>query len=88
MELHNYMEDAVSKSINKILDKHENICKCDKCKLDITAIALNNLTPQYTVTEKGKLYTKVKEMEPQYEADIVREITKAIKVVSTQPRHE
>ena len=88
MELHNYMEDAVDKLLDKIIDRHENVCKCDKCKLDIKAIALNNLKPCYTVTEKGKLYTKVKEMEPQYEVDIIREITKAIKIVSTEPRHE
>lgn len=88
MELHNYMEDAVNKNIDRILDRHKNVCKCDKCKLDIKAIALNNLPPRYTVTEKGKLYTKVREMEPQYEVDIVREITKAIKIVSSHPRHE
>ncbi len=88
MELHNYMEDAVSKNIEKVLSKYDNICKCNKCKLDIAAIALNNLPTYYTVTEKGMLYSKVKELEPQYEVDIVREITKAIKVVSKQPHHE
>ncbi|SCG83300.1 hypothetical protein DW1_1730 [Proteiniborus sp. DW1] len=88
MELHNYMEDAVSKNIDRILDRYKNVCKCNKCKLDITAIALNNLPPRYTVTEKGKLFTKVRELEPQYEVDIIREITKAIKIVSTQPHHE
>lgn len=88
MELHNYMEGAVSKNIEQILNRYDGVCKCTKCKLDIAALALNNLPPQYTVTEKGKLFTKVKEMDAQYEVDIFREITKAIEVVSKQPRHE
>ncbi len=88
MNLYNYMEDAVFRLLDQVLDKYNNICKCTKCKLDIAALALNNLPPQYTVTEKGKLFTKVKEMEAQYEVDIIREITKAIEVVANKPRHE
>ncbi|WP_352168769.1 late competence development ComFB family protein [Proteiniborus sp. MB09-C3] len=88
MELHNYMEDVVYRTIEKILEKDNNTCKCMKCKLDIAALALNNLPPQYTVTEKGILFTKVKEMEKQYEVDVIREIIKAIAVVSSKPHHE
>lgn len=88
MRLHNYMEDIVCKYLEQVLDKHNNICKCKKCKLDIMAIALNNLTPLYTVTGKGKLFSKVKGMEKQFEADIVKEITKAIIIVSNSPQHD
>lgn len=88
LELHNYMEDVIFKYVDRVLSKYNNVCKCTKCKLDIAALALNNLPPQYTVTKKGKLFTKVKEMETQYEVDIVREITKAIEIVSKEPHHE
>ncbi|WP_352420017.1 late competence development ComFB family protein [Proteiniborus sp.] len=88
MNLHNSMEDVVYRYLDSVLSKYNNVCKCTKCKLDIVALALNNLPPQYTVTEKGKLFTKVKEMEAQYEVDIVREITKAIEIVSRKPHHE
>src|SRR5690554_5124717 len=82
VKLHNSMEDIVYRYVDKVLNKHKDVCKCPICKLDVCALALNNLPPKYTVTEKGKLYIKVKEMEPQYEVDVVREITKAIEIVS------
>lgn len=87
MKLHNYMEDTVKRCLDKMIDRYENICKCNKCKLDISAIALNNLPPRYVVTEQGKLFTKVDEMEPQYDVDITREIAKAIQIVSKSPHH-
>ncbi|MFV9511444.1 late competence development ComFB family protein [Tepidibacillus sp. LV47] len=88
MKLYNYMEELVYRYIDEVLKKYKNVCKCEKCRLDMTAYALNNLPPQYTVTEKGKLFTKVKEMESQYGVDIIREVTKAIEVVSKEPRHQ
>ncbi|MFA5524045.1 MAG: late competence development ComFB family protein [Tissierellales bacterium] len=88
MELHNCMEDAVKKNVERILKGYNSVCNCPKCKLDITAVALNNLPPQYTVTDKGKLFTKVKEMDAQYKVDIYREVTKAIELVSRHPHHE
>ncbi len=88
MELHNYMENAVKRCLNKMIVKYDNICKCDKCKLDMSALALNNLPPKYIVTEKGELFTKVTEMDPQYDVDVTRELTKAIQIVSGSPRHD
>lgn len=88
MKLHNYMEDVVFRYVDEILNKYNNVCKCTRCRLDIIALTLNNLPPQYTVTEKGILFKKVNEMEAQYEVDIVREIAKAMEVVSKKPHHE
>lgn len=87
MRLHNCMETAVINMTSHILKKQENICTCEKCKLDIVAIALNNLPPKYVVSEKGEVYTKIKEMEAQFDVDIIKELTKAIEIVSKNPRH-
>lgn len=88
MELYNYMEETVLRYIDQVLEKYNNICKCEKCILDMAAIALNNLPPEYTVTDKGKLFTKVKEMEAQHGVNIIREVTKAVEIVSKNPKHE
>lgn len=88
MELRNLMEDVVKDTINKLLSEDENICHCDKCKLDIAAIALNNLKPKYVVTEKGHLYGKVDTMNYQFDADLIKEITKAMQIVKKQPHHD
>lgn len=87
MNLHNTMEKAVFNIIDNVLNKRDDICKCDKCKLDIIAIVLNNLPPKYVVTEKGELYSRVNEMEIQFGADIIKEIVKAVDIVLKSPRH-
>jgi len=81
------MEQAVFNVLNKLLKNRDDICVCEKCKMDIAAIALNNLPTKYVVTEKGELYTKVNEMEIQFEADIIKELVKAIEIVSNDVRH-
>ncbi|MDD5668886.1 MAG: late competence development ComFB family protein [Candidatus Omnitrophica bacterium] len=49
--------------------------------------ALNRLPPNYVVTEKGRLYTKLSEQGIQFKADVVKELTKAIQRVSKNPMH-
>ena len=88
MELNNYMEYTVKKNLDRALKKYNDICKCERCQLDIMAIALNNLKPKYIVSQKGELYSKVEEMDPQYDVDIIRELTRAINVVSKSPHHD
>ncbi|MCF6465628.1 late competence development ComFB family protein [Clostridium sp. Cult2] len=88
MELRNLMEDEVLYAINRILKDKEDICTCNKCKLDIAALTLNNLKPKYVVTEKGELYGKVNTLNYQFDADLITEIVKAIEIVRNEPRHE
>jgi competence protein ComFB len=88
MELRNYKELAVDHVLPNLLRAFPDICKCDKCLMDIKAIALNNLEPQYVVTDKGSLYAQVKEMSLQYEANIMKAVLDGISVVSDNPRCE
>jgi competence protein ComFB len=88
MELKNYMEDIVWQSLDRILDRHEDICKCKKCRYDIVALALNFLPPRYVVTAAGETFTRIKTLEQQFGVDIVTAITNAIIIVSNRPRHE
>ena len=64
-----------------------NVCTCDKCLLDIAAIALNDLPPKYIVTEKGELYSKIDTLRQQFEVDVIAAITKAAVLVKRNPRH-
>lgn len=88
MELKNLMEDEVLDMIDRIITDRDDICKCDKCRLDIAAIALNRLQPKYVVTDKGRLYAKAESLNYQNEANIIIEITRAIKIVGENPHHE
>ena len=74
-QLKNYMEEAVFNQMEEVLDGID-VCKCEKCVLDITAIALNSLPTKYIVSEKGELYSKVEALRNQFEVDIIAAITK------------
>ncbi|MFH1248392.1 MAG: late competence development ComFB family protein [Candidatus Omnitrophota bacterium] len=87
MEIHNYMEDMVSDSLEELLSQKEDVCKCQKCKLDMMVWALNRLSPKYVVSDKGRFYTKLDGEEIQFKTDVVRELTKAMLNVSKNPRH-
>ncbi len=86
-KLRNFMEEAVIHKTNDVL-KIMNICKCEKCKLDIIAIALNDLPSKYVVTQIGELYMKVGELAQQFEVDIETAIVKAVVQVSKNPKHD
>lgn len=87
LKVYNYMEYIVSDELEKLLASTEALCKCQKCKLDITAWALNRLPPKYIVSEKGRIYTKLDEQNMQFRVDVIRELTKAILYVSKNPHH-
>lgn len=88
MRLKNYMEDAVRNTLEELLEKRSNVCKCSRCRLDIIAFALNHLPPKYVVTDKGHTYTRVAEMAQQFGTDLVVALSKAIKHVNKNPRHD
>lgn len=84
--LKNYMEEVVFSLIEEILEDI-NMCKCEKCLLDIAAIALNDLPPKYVVTEQGELFSKVSILKNQFEVDVIAAITKAAVLVKRNPKH-
>lgn len=85
-QLKNYMEEIVFYQMKDVL-ADINVCKCEKCMMDIAAIALNDLPTKYIVTEKGELYSKINILMQQFEVDVVSAITKAAVLVKRNPRH-
>ncbi len=87
MELKNYMEIVVRDVVEEELKKiDEEWAKDERRKLDVMALILNRLPARYVVTEKGRIMTKIKETEVQFQADILREMVRAIKIVRDNPR--
>ncbi|MBU1086424.1 MAG: late competence development ComFB family protein [Candidatus Omnitrophica bacterium] len=86
MELKNYMEIVVEDAVDKELARlNEDWTKSHKCKLDIMAMILNRLPARYIVTDKGRIMTKITETEVQFQADILRELVRAVKQVKKNP---
>lgn len=86
-ELKNYMEFLVEEMIESTIKKMD-ICKCNKCRLDIMAIALNSLQPRYVVSPKGNVYVKINTFEQQSKADVISAISKAAMIVGENQRHD
>ena len=83
----NYMEIWVKEYMDIILEKAEG-CKCDKCKRDVFALAMNNLKPYYVATPLGEIIAKIESTKQQVETDIVVQVTKAINKVQNSPNHD
>ena len=86
VRIKNYMEDCVNDMLDSVLNDIRS-CTCEKCKYDITAIALNSLPSKYVVTKRGQLYTKLSALQQQFDVDIIAAITKAAVIVNRNPRH-
>jgi len=85
--LKNYMEDIAARNIDEQLGRRSDVCKCERCRFDILAYTLNNLPSKYVVSDKGHIYTKLQEMETQFNADVTRVAYKAIEIIGKNKRH-
>ncbi|MDY0235478.1 MAG: late competence development ComFB family protein [Gudongella sp.] len=87
--VHNTMEELVFRYIDKAFQREDShMCTCERCRMDVAAIALNNLPTKYVATDKGEIYVKIQEMELQYIVDVIREVTMAMEKVKTHPSHK
>lgn len=86
-ELKNYMEILVDQMFDTAT-QNMDICKCERCRLDIMAIALNALTPRYIVSDESYIYVKLSMLQQQFSTDIVSAITQGTMIVSGNERHD
>lgn len=87
VELKNYMEELVWEHLDQVLALYPHVCRCERCRYDMAALALNRLPVHYVVTEQGKTYTKAHTLEQQFATDIITAITQAVEQVSRMPHH-
>lgn len=83
----NFMEVCVVEFMDDVLKSYPDICKCDKCRSDIAALALNHLPPKYTTSDIGNLYSKASILDNQYRTDVFSAIVSSIECVKKNPRH-
>ena len=87
LSLKNHMEEVVFNQMGNVLQDIQ-MCKCEKCKMDIAAIALNELPPKYVVTEKGVLFSKIDALQSQFEIGVTSALIRAALLVRKAPWHE
>ena len=85
-QLRNYSEETVKLCLDRWFHDAD-MCQCEDCRLDVMAIMLNNMEPNYVVTDKGALYAQMSDFDPQYKADLVTNMGMAMQIVKKRPRH-
>lgn len=85
-KLKNHMEDIVADAVDQYMGQ-TNMCRCEKCRLDVMALALNRLTPAYVVTETGDLFARIESTYVQNQVNAEIAVLKAIEMVSSSPKH-
>ncbi|MGI6487314.1 MAG: late competence development ComFB family protein [Syntrophomonadaceae bacterium] len=88
MEVRNVVETLVWQNLDQVLDRKEGACKCERCRADIVARALNRLKPRYVVSTTGEVYVKAEFLEPQFQLDVITALAEAVNRVSNNPRHD
>lgn len=84
--LTNLMEETVMKKINQIWSQ-TNFCKCEKCRLDVAAFALNRLPAKYVRSLEGALIHRFETETTQTDAEITSVVYNAIRRIGEDPHH-
>lgn len=83
--LYNITERMVMNRLELALKKM-NCCRCDRCKKDIVALALNALKPHYAVGQNKDMEAVIAE-EDKNGLEVTSAILKAILKIRKAPRH-
>jgi len=81
--VHNYMEDIVLELVAQKQREDPDFDICERCLMDISAIVLNAVEPQYV-----KVKTKLEELDEAAVANLNRLIEEAAKQVRANPHHD
>lgn len=73
--------------LDSVLKEIPEFCGCERCRLDVAAIALNNLPTSYVVTGEGEVKKRIAVLEVQMRTDITQAIVRAAEIVMKQPHH-
>jgi competence protein ComFB len=86
LTLKNHMEIVVEKATDNYMNQTD-MCRCEKCRLDVMALALNKLPPVYVVTETGGLFASIDSTYVQSQVNAEIAVLNAIEMVKNSPKH-
>jgi competence protein ComFB len=82
----NIAEELVRKKVREMMASYD-MCKCEKCYLDVCALVLNQTHSRYYTTEKGKLLQLLDTTNYQFKTDLIVMVLQAMKFVKEHPKH-
>jgi competence protein ComFB len=84
----NVVESMVWDAMDSVLEQKPGICRCEKCRADIAAYALNQLNPHYAASKLGEVLVKTGSLDRDMNVAILVALTEAMEKVGANPRHE
>ncbi len=84
----NVIESMVWEAMDSVLEQKPGICRCEKCRADIAAYALNQLNPHYAASKLGEVLVKTGALDRDMNVAILVALTEAMEKVGANPRHE
>lgn len=84
--LTNLMEETVLRKIDQLWPQTD-YCKCDKCRLDIAAYALNRLPARYVQSFEGAMLHKFETSTTQTDIEITAVVYRAIQRIGEEPHN-
>lgn len=83
----NIMEILVERKAETYMELF-GLCCCDRCKMDVQALALTELPAKYVVMAKNELPLRLSLYESRMNTAVTAQILRACKVVLAEPRHK
>ena len=83
----NIMEILVERKAETYMELF-GLCCCDRCKMDVQALALTELPAKYVVMGKNELPLRLSLYEGRMNTAITAQILRACKVILAEPRHK
>lgn len=80
----NLMEETVLNKIDQLW-AGTDYCKCDSCRMDVAAYALNRLPPQYVQSLKGKVLYQFASSQTQRDIEVTVAVSNGIEIVGKAP---
>lgn len=82
----NVMEHIIKNAAPEYMDKFD-VCSCERCTADVTALALSHLPPKYIVAEQATASPLLNFYTTRFSQQVVVELTKACSMVKENPHH-
>ncbi len=82
----NAYEDMVKTAVHDLMAKTD-MCRCEKCFLDVCALVYNKRYSHFVTTRKGALLANISEIGHAGRAELMVTVMEAINLVKDSPQH-
>ena len=82
----NVMQRIVDEKADKYI-KMFDVCPCSRCRMDVIALALNQLRPKYVVISPLEYMLKSDMYATRYNVEVTSQLIRACKLVKEHPNH-